>query len=327
MNSTGVIAKTENLAFNPLNKTRMSAYCENFTLKTTEMVFALVLGSSICVGGSFGNIIVVVVIRRTPNLRTICGVLICNLALADLLVSSVVVPMVIFCLIRGVVPQCSSTTPGSVLLAIGRYSTTVSLLILALLSMDRCWAIASPLGHKLRMTSSMLRNVLASVWSVSPIIPVLEGFDFAQNEILIRLNTAGIVVCLFAIVMSGVVTVAIVRHRSSKIRNVRGSHRQGEIQVSACLRKRDQQVAKTIALVVALFSLCWVPILTVTVILPDHYTNLHFWAGFWGLANSALNPSLYFYRQENYRQAFRDIIYPQMLSSVVTQINIPRKEL
>lgn len=317
MNSTGVIAETEKLALNPLNKTVMFAYCENFSLKTTDMVFALVLGSIICLGGSFGNIIVVVVIRRTPNLRTICGVLICNLALADLLVSSVVVPMVILCLIRGVVPQCSATTPGSVLLAIGRYSTTVSLLILALLSMDRCWAIASPLGHKLRMTSSMLRNVLASVWIVSPIIPVLEGFDFAQNEILIRLNTAGIVVCLFAIVMSGVVTVGIVRHRSSKIRNVS----QGEIQASACLRKRDKQVAKTIALAVALFSLCWVPILTVTVILPDHYTNLHFWAGFWGLANSALNPSLYFYRQENYRQAFRDIIYPQMLSSVVTQIN------
>ena len=317
MNSTGVIAETEKLALNPLNKTVMFAYCEKFSLKTTDMVFALVLGSIICLGGSFGNIIVVVVIRRTPNLRTICGVLICNLALADLLVSSVVVPMVILCLIRGVVPQCSATTPGSVLLAIGRYSTTVSLLILALLSMDRCWAIASPLGHKLRMTSSMLRNVLASVWIVSPIIPVLEGFDFAQNEILIRLNTAGIVVCLFAIVMSGVVTVGIVRHRSSKIRNVS----QGEIQVSACLRKRDKQVAKTIALAVALFSLCWVPILTVTVILPDHYTNLHFWAGFWGLANSALNPSLYFYRQENYRQAFRDIIYPQMLSSVVTQIN------
>ena len=325
MNSTGVTAETENLALNPHNKTRIFAYCENFSLKTTDIVFALVLGSIICVGGSFGNIIVVLVIRRTPNLRTICGILICNLAMADLLVSSIVVPMVIFCLIRGVVPQCSSTTPGSALLVIGRYSTTVSLLILALLSMDRCWAIASPLGHKLRMTSSMLRNVLASVWIVSPVIPVLEGFDFAQNEILVRLNTAGIVVCLFAIVMSGVVTVGIVKHRSTKIRNVRGS--QSKLQVSACLRKRDQQVAKTIALVVALFSLCWVPILTVTVVLPDHYTNFHFWAGFWGLANSALNPSLYFYRQKNYRQAFRDIITPQMLSSVVTQINIPRKEL
>ncbi|XP_068696380.1 alpha-1A adrenergic receptor-like [Montipora foliosa] len=324
MNSTSGILGSENLALNTSNSKEVVTYCQSFSLKTTDIVFALVICSVVTVGGSFGNVVVVLVIRRTQSLKTICGALICNLAMADLLVTAILMPLIILSLVRGSVPQCSSTMSGSVFIAIGRYSTTVSLLILALLSMDRCWAIASPLGRKLRMTSSKLRNLLVFIWIVSPVIPILEAFGFRYSEFFMRVKIAGVFVCLFAIDMSGIVTVINVKHKSSKIRNLQGSERKS--QVSAGLAKRDKQVAKTIALVVFLFSLCWVPILIISAIFPDRYTKLHFWTGFLSLANSALNPCIYFYRQHNYRQAFREIIRPDTLSTVLTQYKTQRNQ-
>ena len=319
MNSTIGMLDTEKLHLNTSLSTLAFKRCQNFSLQTTDIAVAVTLYSLIAFGGSFGNMVVVLVIRRTPNLRTVCGVLIANLAMADLLVTAIAVPMVISGLPYGIVPQCSFKASSSALILIGRCSTTASLLTLAALSVDRCWAIASPLSHKLKMTSSKMKVILAFIWLASPIIPALEVFSRVQKQILIRLQTAGVSACSVAIVMGGIITFMKVRRKSSKIRNL--CENQGKSQTSADLSERDKQVAKTIALIVVLFSLCWVPILAISVIFsdPGGYTRLHFWTGLLGLANSALNPCIYFYRQRNYRRAFKELVRPPLLSIAVTR--------
>lgn len=317
INSTIGMLDTEKPELSTSLSTLAFTYCQNFSLKTTDIVLAVALYSLIAFGGSFGNMVVVLVIRRTPNLRTVCGVLIANLAIADLLVTAIAVPMVISGLPYGVVPQCSLKASSSALILIGRCSTTASLLTLAVLSVDRCWAIASPLSHKLKMTSSKMKVVLVFIWLVSPIIPSLEVFSRIPKQILMRLQTAGVTACSIAIVIGGIITFIKVRRKSSKIRNL--CENQGKSQISGDLRERDKQVAKTIALIVVLFSLCWIPILAISAIFSDRYTRLHFWTGLLGLANSALNPCIYFYRQRNYRQAFKTLVRPALLSSAVTR--------
>ena len=288
------------------NRTGAILYCQDFSLKTVDSTLAVLLYSVIAVGGSFGNVIIILVIRRTPNLKTICGVLIANLAIADLLVTAIAVPLAIFMLTQGVMPFCSVNTSGFASIVLGRYSVTGSLLTLAAMSIDRCWAICFPFSHNLKMTFSKLKMVLAFVWLTSSILPALELIFRGQILFSLRFRISTAITCYTAIVVSGIVTFINVRYRSFKVRNLHQN--QNSIQISGALRKRDKQVAKTIALIVAMFSLFWFPAIVVSAMFQDRYTMLYFWLGLLGLANSAVNPCIYFYRQRDYRQAFKEMI-------------------
>ena len=310
-NSTTMLNSTIKFNASIFDRHPSLSQCRDFELMSMEIFISVVLYITIAVGGSLGNTLVLLVIRQTPNLKTACGVFIAHLALADLLVTAVAIPIVISLIIPGFVPLCSLN--GSMLAAIivGRCSCAASLLILAAMSIDRCWAICYPFDHKIQMTSSKLKTVLLFIWLASLILPILEVVFWREglsDSVLVvkQLQRLGILICYFAIVMSGLATFITVRCSSSKIANLHneGSHNRtlGE------LRERNKQVAKTIALVVVVFSMCWVPIIFIGARFTDHYSVLHFWGVLPGFANSAVNPCIYFYRQKSYRQAFMALV-------------------
>ncbi|KAL9952031.1 hypothetical protein ACROYT_G039231 [Oculina patagonica] len=109
-------------------------HCQDFALKPMEIFLSVVLYSIIAIVGSLGNTLVLLLIKRTTNLKTTFGVLIANLAIADLLVTAVAVPLVTPTLIRGFVPTCSSNASVIALIIVGRYSCTASVLLLAAMS-------------------------------------------------------------------------------------------------------------------------------------------------------------------------------------------------
>ena len=248
------------------------------------------------------------VIKRAPNLQTICGVLIANLALADLLVTALSIPLMISVLSQDVAPVCSVSTVGVTSMVILRCSITASVLILAAMSLDRCWAICSPITHKLKMSTSKLKAFLGLIWMTSLVFSALELYSRFERLFSLYIRTFGAVTCLLAIVISGIVTFTTVRFKSSKIRQLHDN--QSHMKISGELREREKQVAKTVALIVGLFCLCWVPIITIPVIFPKHYSMWHFWSGLLALSNSAFNPCVYFYRQRNFRHAFKEMVLP-----------------
>ena len=288
------------------------SHCRDFELKSMDILISVVLYSIIAVGGSLGNALVLVVIRRTPNLQSACGVLIANLAFADLLVTALAIPIVMSMIVPGFVPICSLNASMLAAIIVGRCSCAASLLLLSAMSIDRCWAIGYPFHHKIKMSSSKLKTVMLFIWISSLVLPILEvvfqreGLTF--NVLVVKkLQRLGVLISYFVIVTSGLVTFITVRCSSSKIANLHndGSH----IRTLAELRERNKQVAKTIALVVIVFSICWVPIIYIGVRYIDHhYSLLHFWGVLPGFANSAVNPCIYFYRQRSYRQAFKALL-------------------
>ncbi|XP_078350854.1 nociceptin receptor-like [Oculina patagonica] len=272
-----------------------------------DIFVSVVLYNIIAIGGSLGNTLVLLVIKRTPNLKTACGVLIANLATADLLVTAVAVPLVISVVIQGCVPVCSLDASMLAAIIVGRSSAAASLLILAAMSIDRCWAICNPFQHKIKMTSSKLKTILLFVLLVSLVLPSLEVVFWRQSQLLLEikhLQIFGVVICYFAIVTSGLVTFINVRCASWKISNLRENGEAGRAE----LRERNKQVGKTIALVVVAFSICWVPIVFISARFVGHYSALHFWGVLPGFANSAVNPCIYFYRHRSYRQALKGLL-------------------
>lgn len=202
------------------NKTSAVLYCQDFSPQAIDITTAIVLCSLIAFVGSLGNAITILVIKRAPNLQTICGVLIVNLALADLLVTALSIPLMISVLSQDVAPVCSVSTVGVTSMVILRCSITASVLILAAMSLDRCWAICSPITHKLKMSTSKLKAFLGLIWMTSLVFSALELYSRFERLFSLYIRTFGAVTCLLAIVISGIVTFTTVRLKSSKIRQL-----------------------------------------------------------------------------------------------------------
>lgn len=283
-------------------------HCQDFSLKPVDIFVSVVLYSIIAIGGSLGNTLVLLVIRRTPYRKTGCGVLIANLAIADLLVTAVAIPLVISVVIQGFVPLYSLNASMLASIIFGRSSSAASLLILAALSVDRCWAICNPLQHKIKTSPSQVKAILLFIWVVSLIISSFEVVFYRQRSrsflAIKHFQIWGVVACYFAIVASGLVALINVRCASRKIDNLHENGARGR----TVLRERNKQVGKTIALVVVAFSIFWVPIGFISARFVGQYTKLHFWGVLTGFANSMVNPCIYFYRQRSYRQALKALL-------------------
>lgn len=283
--------------------------CQDFSLETTDIIVAVVLYSITAIGGSLGNFLVLLVISRTPHLKAnSCSVFILNLAIADLLVTATI-PLIISVITKGFVPLCSLNTSMLAAVVLGRFSAAASLLILAAMSMDRCWAVCYPIHHRVKMTSSKLKAVIALIWLASLVVPILEVVLPRQGRwplIFKHLKNFCVVCCYIAIVTSGLAIFINVRCASLKIDDLYKNG--GNDQMCVELRERNKKVVKTIALVVVVFSVCWLPVTFINTRFVEHYSDLHFWSALLGMANSAMNPCIYFYRHGSYRQELKELI-------------------
>ncbi|XP_031289377.2 histamine H3 receptor [Camelus dromedarius] len=81
---------------------------------------------------------------------------------------------------------------------------------------------------------------------------------------------------------------------------------------------RDKKVAKSLAVIVSIFGLCWAPYTLLMIIraachghcIPDYWYETSFWL-LW--ANSAVNPVLYPLCHHSFRRAFTKLLCPQKL--------------
>lgn len=269
-------------------------------------IVAMVVYTSLAIGGSLGNILIILVIYRTPRLKTVCGVLIANVAVGDLMTTSVVMPILVFTLVQGFLKQCFYNTAIHIAFLIALFSAAASLLTLTVLSVDRCFAICRPMKHKTMVTLTKAKIVIAKTWIESLFLPILEVF-YRDSAAARYIQTLGVIGCYSIILVSGFLTIRNVRANSLRIGALHNE--QGRSRMAADLSQRNKQVAKTMALVVTLFTLCWIPIaFVISIRLPDPHGRLYFWFATLGLANSSVNPWIYFYRQSNYRDALRILL-------------------
>ena len=274
-------------------------YCNE--LGITDKVVGGVVYGVFSLFGSLGNIFVILVICRTPNLRSICGLFITNLAIADLLTTTLV--NVLYFYAHVPYSSCENRTVLHVSQTIGFISVAASLSTLTFLSIDRCFAVCSPLNHKTFMTFTKLRVIFVKIWIDSLVLPILHAI-YPNNRVLTYIPGSCFIVCFFIIFTSGVITVLKVRKNSSTIRDLRQS--QNASRISTDMRKRSKATAKTMALVVLFLALSWTPYTVMTMLTVKHY-SLGFWFHTLGFENSAVNPCIYFYRHRNYLQALKAI--------------------
>ncbi|CAI5454082.1 unnamed protein product [Caenorhabditis angaria] len=117
----------------------------------------------------FGNILVVLSVCVYKRMRTFTNILLTSLATADLLVGLVVMPMSLLDLLHGhqwPLGQflCQIWATSDVLLC------TASILNLCVISLDRYFAITSPLKYPRTRSKKMAAGLLSAVWMLSCIV-------------------------------------------------------------------------------------------------------------------------------------------------------------
>lgn len=245
----------------------------------------------------------ILVICRTPHLRNICGFLIVNLAVADFIASAFAIPIFFYALSH--TKHCFGSHNTLILVGIGLslISVAASIGTLVSLSVDRSFAICCPLKHKTFMTFTKLKVKIVSIWLACTTLLIWCVVRLGAAED-VHLISSLFILCFLIIITSGVVTLLHVRKNSSRVSKLHQN--QGGSQFSVTMRQRNQQVAKTVGIVVMFFCLSWSPFVVLRMSNPlDYSQNLSFWFNSLGLANSAMNPCIYFYRHRNYREALK----------------------
>lgn len=282
------------------------------TLSVTCGLFYVFLGS-VAVLTVCGNLLVILAIIYFKQLHTPTNFLVLSLAVADLLVGALVLPLtmefsvtsclfynVFFCKIRGTfdVSLC-----------------TASILNLCCISIDRYYAVCHPLKYRTKINDRVIVVMILLSWALS----VLTGIGYISAGLtsgncdtkcfayFVIANILGLVFSFYlpVIVMLCIyVKIFLVAQRQVKsIQNTKSV---------AAVSKKERKATKTLAIVMGVFLLCWLPFFLCTTILSFSHFNVSLVLieilNYLALSNSMINPFIYAFFYSWYRSAFRLII-------------------
>ncbi|XP_053985083.1 octopamine receptor beta-1R-like [Hylaeus volcanicus] len=161
------------------------------TVKATVMGF-------IILSALFGNLLVIVSVMRHRKLRVITNYFVVSLALADMLVA-------IFAMTFNASVELSGRWLFGYFMcdvwnSLDVFFSTVSILHLCCISVDRYYAIVQPLDYPLIMTNFRLSTMLSVVWcspTVMSFLPIFAGWYTTEKHLEFRRNYPD--VCVFQV--------------------------------------------------------------------------------------------------------------------------------
>ncbi|KAJ7355150.1 hypothetical protein OS493_027942 [Desmophyllum pertusum] len=273
-----------------------------------------------------GNILLIFIIKRKPETRSLTGFLFVNMAVADLLVTLVVMPVsVAFLYTEGKWLLSGNLGQVSCISVYFGYHVTLaaSILSLSIMSVDRYLAVVYPFsGFPTFRRAKVLTVViwLSSMIFSIPIAVVWRAIDYGPGgtyctPVFKNLGEFGMPVyytylflLMYLIPLLVISSLYTLVGRALWRRNVpTGAEQRNEM--------TKRKVVRTLVIITAVFAFCWFPTQCYHFILA-FYTGVHdklppyvmflcFWSGH---ANSAVNPWLYMMLTEKFRKALRDVL-------------------
>ena len=264
-----------------------------------EGISYLTFAVAFCVLGVLGNAVVCATISLTPSLQKSYNFLITNLAVTDLLTLLIVEPLIWTIIVKSMNGNCSTTEElVRVTRALAYFLCCASLLTITAMSLDRCFAVLIPFRYKNFATPQTVRRGAVLIWHLSIGAGTLEGSKVIPIKIC-SLTTQVVISILYSVIMTCYISIFIKIKKQTKIRARLQCSNQDHS------RKREKNLAKTIALVAGIFTVCWAPIFYSMSVKPNQAFEEHLfrWATLLGVANSAVNPVVYFYSNKDFRKA------------------------
>uniref|UniRef100_A0A4W5MLB7 5-hydroxytryptamine receptor 4 n=1 Tax=Hucho hucho TaxID=62062 RepID=A0A4W5MLB7_9TELE len=318
-------------------------------LNSLERILLTIFLTIIIIMTVLGNLLVMVALCKDRQLRKKkTNYFIVSLAFADLLVAVVVMPFAaielttsqwrygeIFCLVR---------TSLDVLL------TTASILHLCCIALDRYYAICcQPLVYRNKMTPLRVALMLGGCWVIPSFIsflPIMQSWHAIGIEDIIEqrkfsgnsnetncvfvVNRPYALICsavafyvplslmvlayqrIYVTAMGHVRQIGTLQRAGSAPYSAPPQHYLSSEQQGSSRMRIETKAAKTLAVIMGCFCLCWAPFFITNVVDPFiHYSvPWQMWtAWLWlGYINSGLNPFLYAFLNRAFRRAFLMIL-------------------
>ena len=335
-----------------INESSSDADFAKYSIKTVDVVFAVLYGFVVFIG-LIGNCLVITVVYRTRSMHTTTNFLLVNLAVSDV-ITLLWCPRTYSFAFYPIHPTgrlgdyiCKIFT-GNAIISVAIASSVLTLTILAT---ERYHALMKPMQSELRLTLERVKYVVGIVWIVAILISLP---DFSQNKYSERYGRC---VCPFSlqiayllkehvictVILLGCLPFLILAYCYFQI--IRGLFFKNTVCSRAPSESSDHQtkkrLAKLLISVTAAFYLCYLPygvfIFYIAVqdrskLVADEETlsALLLLFEFLVTSSSCLNPILYAFRSSNYWEGFKKIFAkrnavqsPRILSSVYHETSQP----
>ena len=262
---------------------------------------------------SLGNLLILVVIRKTQDLHLPSFVLVGSLAASDLVVGLICQPLLVALNIAELKKNFNVFCYCRMLLFVTGWTTAgVSLLILTAISLDRLLALTLHLKYNTTVTVPRVFQTTFLFWSFCVFINVTR-FWMTTKWYFISLA-----VFLLSFVVITVCTLNI-------FKIVRRHQRQINCQTLAVIRLQTNTVnilkcrksAVTVLYIYALFLIVYLPFITLTIMelligMTRALATASMYAATVVFINSFLNPFVYCWRSREIRRAVKNILKRQM---------------
>ncbi|XP_047430349.1 trace amine-associated receptor 1-like [Mugil cephalus] len=291
---------------------------ENYLCVLLYIFLSLLTAVTIC-----GNLLVIISIIYFKQLHTPTNYLILSLAVADLLIGALMFPFNMAFSVTTCLYQ--NTTTCKIRNALDVTISSSSVLNLCCISIDRYYAVCHPLMYNTKLTDHVSMMMGLGSWAVS----VLYGICFFVMKYYYNLCR---IECFF---LSGVISILafyvptiILLCVYSKILLVAlkqvSSLRNATSQSGPVASKKERKATKTMAIVMGLYLICWLPIF----ISYPFYTLSNIVAAlvepfnWFALSNSMFNPFIYAFFYQWFRSAFRMVISGKIFQGNFTNTNL-----
>ena len=243
-----------------------------------------------------GNTLVLFVILRTPSLRSPSTVLLCSLAISDLLVGLVVQPVYI----ADRLTENSSLYQALKILAFS--ACGVSLLTMTAISVDRFLALHYHMRYPNLMTTHRAMYTSATLWLI---IFLLSLFSFWSMNVYHFVTALCIVICLVLSTACYIRIYRIVRHHQLQIHVQQQAVQTLNVE-NAQNELRSTKSAKHTFIYYVVMILCYTPLfIRMLISFNSPYQRRNAWtlADTVAFMNSSINPFLYCWRLRELRTA------------------------
>ncbi|XP_035660529.1 melatonin receptor type 1B-A-like [Branchiostoma floridae] len=293
-----------------------------------EVSMGVKIGSTVLLvvlitGGTFGNCLIISAVYTTPSLRTVSNIFIVNLAVADLMVSSIVDTFNIV----GILDQRFLQDHPVVCEVVGVICMTsciCSLYSVSNISINRLLFVVKPHWHSSVYTKPKTLMIVAVSWFYSFLfdLPLLLGWGRHSYDIKTmgctydRTHTFSYT--LFLVIAGISLPLAVVVCSYSKI--FYHVH-QSKVRVAVHLANpkgnmnnnvnyEEIRLIKTLVAVCVMFYICWLPYAVVVLAdFDDHWPRaVHFMATIMAHGSSSVNCLVYGFMNKKFKTAFRKLL-------------------
>ena len=255
----------------------------------------------IAIVGTLGNLLVLTVIFVQIRFSTVSNILIANLALVDLLTASALIPGDIHRHVCDRMGYCHvDKTFVLIHRILAQFVITAASTSLFVIAMERFIAIAFPFRYKSLFTRKRAIACAVLTWTLGTVITgIFNGLKIVYIQviycILLILVTFFLYIYIFSIAL---------KHENN-IAAMQSSFSPRTTQLPW-----ERRSAKTMAIVLGVFTLCWVPsVAFYSVVQRDDwlYPRMHFWMNTVYYLNAALDPFIYCARSEKFRNSVKKL--------------------